>query len=192
MSTCAENNRSSGDSASLISLIAGHFVPTSHSKQPTTLEIMEINIREANLDDLNHILHHRRAMFEEMGFRDPSVLDQVEESSREYFSEALRAGSYKAWVAEAPKGRIVAGGGIVIADWPDYPSENLAKRAWILNMYTEPEARHHDVAKQILEIMLDWCRSEGFSAVSLHASSAGRPLYEAAGFQSTNEMRLAL
>jgi GNAT superfamily N-acetyltransferase len=190
--SCAEIYRASGHSASLISVVAGHFVPTSHSKQPTTSETMEINIRKANLDDLKHILHHRRAMFEEMGFRDAAVLNQMEESSRMYFSEALRTGSYKAWLAEAPNGRIVAGGGIVIADWPGYPGENHAKRAWILNMYTAPEARRHGVAKQILEIMLDWCRSEGFSAVSLHASSTGRPLYEAAGFQSTNEMRLTL
>jgi len=53
---------------------------------------MEINIRKASLDDLMHLVHHRRAMFEEMGYREPAVLDQVEESSREYFSEALRTG----------------------------------------------------------------------------------------------------
>ena len=153
---------------------------------------METLIRTADVDDLKHILHHRRAMFEEMGFRNTAVLGQVEESSRLYFSKALRIGAYKAWLAEDLNGRIVAGGGIVIADWPGYPRENHAKRAWILNMYTEPEARRHGVAKQILEIMLDWCRSEGFSAVSLHASPAGRPLYESVGFQPTNEMRLPL
>jgi GNAT superfamily N-acetyltransferase len=156
------------------------------------LETMEINIRKANLGDLKHILHHRRAMFEEMGFRDPAVLDQVEKSSREYFSGALRIGTYKAWLAEDSNARIVAGGGIVIADWPGYPGENHAKRAWILNMYTEPEARRSGAAKQILKTMLDWCRMAGFSAVSLHASPAGRPLYETVGFQPTNEMRLSL
>ena len=83
-------------------------------------------------------------MFEEMGFRDPAALGQVEKSSREYFSEALRTGTYKAWLAESLNERIVAGGGIVIADWPGYPGENLAKRAYrILNMYTVPEARRH-------------------------------------------------
>jgi GNAT superfamily N-acetyltransferase len=153
---------------------------------------MEILIRTANLHDLKHIVHHRRAMFEEMGFRDPTVLDQVEQSSQEYFGEALRTGAYKAWLAEDPSGRVVAGGGIVIANWPGHPGENLAKRAWILNMYTEPEARRRGVAKQLLEVLLHWCRTSGFRTVSLHASAAGRPLYEAAGFQSTNEMRLAL
>jgi len=153
---------------------------------------MQINIRNANLGDLEHIVYHRRAMFEEMGYRDPAVLHQVGESSREYFSEALRIGTYRAWLAEDPNGRILAGGGIVIADWPGYPGETHAKRAWILNMYTEPESRRCGVAKLILKTMLDWCRATGFHSVSLHASPAGRPLYAAAGFQPTNEMRLTL
>jgi GNAT superfamily N-acetyltransferase len=153
---------------------------------------MEINIRKANLGDLEHVVHHRRAMFEEMGFRDAATLDQVDESSRVYFSEALRIGSYIAWLAETPNAHVVAGGGIVIADWPGHPGENHAKRAWILNMYTEPEARRRGVATQILETMINWCRLQGFSAVSLHASAAGRPLYERVGFQPTNEMRLIL
>ena len=153
---------------------------------------MEIHIRNANLKDLKHILHHRRAMFEEMGYRDPKILELVEQSSREYFGEALRTGAYKAWLAEDPNGRVVAGGGIVIADWPGFPGETLAKRAWILNMYTEPEARRCGVAKQLLELIIGWCRVAGFRSVSLHASPAGRPLYESAGFQPTNEMRLTL
>jgi len=153
---------------------------------------MEIHIRKAGLKDLNHILHHRRAMFEEMGFQDIATLNSVDDVSREYFTEALRLGTYKAWLAEAPAGRIVGGGGIVIANWPGYPGENHANRAWILNMYTEPEARRRGIAKQLLNAMIDWCRLEGFRTVSLHASPAGRPLYESVGFQPTNEMRLAL
>jgi GNAT superfamily N-acetyltransferase len=153
---------------------------------------MEIPIRPAHHGDLMHIVHHRRAMFEEMGYRDPSVLDQVDQSSREYFGEALRTGAYKAWLAEDPSGRVLAGGGIVIADWPGYPGESLAKRAWILNMYTEPEARRRGIAKEILEVIIDWCRAAGFRSVSLHASPAGRPLYQCAGVQQTNEMRLTL
>ena len=153
---------------------------------------MRIHIREASLDDLSHIVHHRRAMFEDMGYNDSAALRQVDQSSREYFTEALRLGTYKAWLAETSEARVIAGGGIVIADWPGYPGETLAKRAWILNMYTEPEARRRGVAKQLLQTMLDWCRHQGFRTVSLHASPAGQPLYESLGFQPTNEMRLTL
>ena len=131
-------------------------------------------------------------MFEEMGFQDTAVLDGVESLSREYFSKALRIGRYRGWIAEGLNGQIVGGGGIVIADWPGYPGENHAERAWILNMYTEPGARRRGVAKRLLEAMIEWCRTKGFRAVSLHASSAGRPLYETMGIQQTNEMMLKL
>ena len=153
---------------------------------------MEIHIRKAGFEDLKHILHHRRAMFDEMGFRDAAVLDRVEECSREYLSEALRSGAYRGWLAQGSDGQIVGGGGIVIAAWPGYPGENHAAKAWILNMYTEPGARRRGVAKRLLEVMIGWCRTEGFSVVSLHASPAGRVLYETVGFRQTNEMALKL
>jgi len=153
---------------------------------------MELHIRKAGVEDLKHILHHRRAMFEEMGFRDTLVLDRVDDLSQAYFSEALQTGTYRGWIAEELNGEIVGGGGIVVADWPGYPGENNAERVWILNMYTEPRARHHGVAKRLLEAMIEWCRTNGFGSVSLHASSAGRPLYETIGFQQTNEMMLKL
>jgi GNAT superfamily N-acetyltransferase len=153
---------------------------------------MEIPIREARLDDLPHLVHHRRAMFEDMGHRDPAILDRVDRASREYFTRALQDATYKAWLAERPTGEILAGSGIVLAPWPGHPSETLPQRAWILNMYTEPHARRQGLARRILQIMADWCRANGFASVSLHASPAARSLYESLGFQPTNEMRLTL
>lgn len=153
---------------------------------------MEIKIRRACTEDLKHILRHRLAMFEEMGFGDGAVLDQVEASSREYFTEALRSGAYLGWMAESLDGQVVGGGGIVAAAWPGYPGQNLAKRAWILNMYIEPRARRCGVARRLMQTMIEWCRCEGYGSVSLHASETGRPLYESMGFTPTNEMSLKL
>jgi GNAT superfamily N-acetyltransferase len=172
--------------------MADHFVPTTRNKSSATSGAMEIRIRKASVEDLNHILHHRIAMFKEMGFQDAMTLERVENASREYFNDSLRSGKYIAWLAEGLNGQVVGGGGIVVADWPGYPGETLAERAWILNMYTEPAARRFGVAKRLLEIMVEWCRVRGFTMVSLHASSAGRPLYERVGFQQTNEMSCKL
>ena len=92
-------------------------------------------------------------------------------------------------MAEDTNGDVIGGGGIVIADWPGFPGENHAKRAWILNM---PGARRCGVARKLMEAMIEWCRSEGYGSVSLHASTVGRALYESMGFQPTNEMSLKL
>lgn len=43
-----------------------------------------------------------------------------------------------------------------------------------------------------MQTMIDWCRHEGFTHVSLHASADGRSLYESLGFEPSNEMRLNL
>jgi len=153
---------------------------------------MQIKIRRACAEDLKHILHHRVAMFEEMGFREAAVLGQVEAASRKYFAEALWAQTYLGWIAEDSGGQVVGGGGIVVAAWPGFPGENQTKRAWILNMYTEPRVRRRGVARELMKAMTEWCRSEGYGSVSLHASEVGRPLYESMGFQPTNEMRLEL
>lgn len=177
--------------AARLKLFLGHFVPTTRTKTQEHLG-MEIRIRRAGAEDLEHILHHRLAMFEEMGFRDSEVRGPVETVSREYFAEALRAGTYLAWMAENLNGDVVGGGGIVVAAWPGYPGEIHSKKAWILNMYTEPGARRRRVARKLMEAMIEWCRSEGYGSVSLHASTAGRPLYESMGFQPTNEMSLRL
>ena len=153
---------------------------------------MEIKIRRACAADLRHILHHRLAMFEEMGFRDAAVLERVDDVSREYFTEALRAGTYLGWMAEDSDGQVVGGGGIVVAAWPGFPGEKHAKRAWILNMYTEPGARRCGVARKLMEAMIEWCRCAGYGSVSLHASQWGRSLYEGMKFLPTNEMTLKL
>ena len=41
----------------------------------------EIRIRTGGIADLAHILHHRRAMFAEMGGASESVLDQMQAAS---------------------------------------------------------------------------------------------------------------
>jgi GNAT superfamily N-acetyltransferase len=57
-------------------------------------------------------------------------------------------------------------------------------------MYTAPAHRRQGIARRVVETIVEWCRAEGFTAIALHASKAGRPLYESFGFQPTSEMRL--
>ncbi len=87
---------------------------------------------------------------------------------------------------------MVAGGGIVILHWPAHPSDPRDSKAMILNMYTEPEFRRQGLARRLMEVMISWCREQGYRTVSLHASDYGRPLYESLGFKPTNEMRVSL
>jgi GNAT superfamily N-acetyltransferase len=65
-------------------------------------------------------------------------------------------------------------------------------RANILNVYTQPESRRNGLARKLLEHAIEWCRANKVSTVILHASEAGRPLYQSLGFKPTTEMRVVL
>ena len=148
-------------------------------------------IREATMADLTTIMRRRRGTFYDMGFCDKAALDAMEDTSAPFIKTGHEEGSFRAWLAEV-NGVVVAGGALVIVGHPSAPHEPNPRRAWILNMYTEPEHRHRGFAKAIVETIVGWCRTQGFASVSLHASDAGRNLYEVLGFTPTNEMRLLL
>jgi GNAT superfamily N-acetyltransferase len=145
----------------------------------------------ATIADLDIILTHRREMFREMGGEYARQLDAFEDASRRYFLSALQEGSYYALLCELD-GNIIAGGGVLIADWPGSPMNFDPQRAWILNIYVVHEYRRRGIARSIMQALIAWCRDNGFRSVALHSSEYGRSLYEELGFKTTNEMRLML
>ena len=59
-----------------------------------------------------------------------------------WLQEMLPSGQYRAWVAEASAGGIVAGGGILVLPWPPGPQSLAGKSlAFVYNIYTEPAHR---------------------------------------------------
>lgn len=143
--------------------------------------------------DCDVILHHRRSMFRNMEEGASEELDQMVETTSPWLAAALVDGSYQGWlVEEKSSGKVIAGGGVIISPWPASPKNCQARRATILNVYTELEFRRQGIARHLMLVMVEWLRSQGFRSVSLHASDAGRHLYESMGFTPTNEMRLRL
>jgi GNAT superfamily N-acetyltransferase len=151
----------------------------------------DFTIREARPEDLGGILHHRRAMFYEMGFTDAADLEAMIASSEPFIKQGLIEGFYRGWLVEKG-GKILAGAGVVITPWVTTPHDLHGRRAYVLNVYTEPNSRRWGLARRLMEIIIEWCRLEGFGTVHLHASEAGQKLYESLGFKLSNEMRLAL
>ena len=153
---------------------------------------MQFRIRDARVDDVPVILHHRRSMFWDMGHHDEERHRLMLAHSEAFLRDAIPRGAYRGWLAETPDGRVAAGTGIAILPWPGSPEDPSPRRGWVQNVYTEPEFRRHGLARRLMETAIEWCRAEGFVNIALHASVFGRPLYENLGFVQTNEMRLRL
>jgi GNAT superfamily N-acetyltransferase len=154
--------------------------------------VSDDRIRQATLEDLDVVLYHRRRMFEDMGFTDRAALEAMLATSTPLIGRGLAEGSYRGWLVEASGDGVVAGGGIIILDFQAHPADPWPRRAWVVNMFTEPGHRRRGLARLLMETMVAWCRAEGMRHLYLHASDEGRPLYEDMGFTPTNEMRLIL
>lgn len=150
------------------------------------------SIRRATINDASTIVHHRRAMFEDMGERDSAKLDAMSASFKDWVSQRLASGEYLGWLVENEQGTVVAGAGLWLLAWAPTPNDQSAHRGYIFNVYTQPDYRRRGLARQLMQTILDYCRENKMNVVALHASDQGRSLYESLGFKPTNEMRIFL
>ena len=73
---------------------------------------------------------------------------------------------------------------------PTYHNHSGLK-AYIMNMYTDPDHRRRGIAYKTLDMLVSDAREQGVTAISLEATDMGRPLYEKYGFvRMDHEMEL--
>lgn len=154
------------------------------------------SIRLATPGDAAVLARHRVSMFRDMGDLPPDQLESLETAARRVLKDWLAAGTYVGWVASAEHRptEIIAGAGIQVRPLlprprPGHPTIREGPEGIVLNVYTERAWRRRGVARALMEAAILWARSHGVARLVLHASPEGRPLYEAMGFEATNEMR---
>lgn len=153
---------------------------------------MPYQLRSATIADIPTLSHHRRRMFEDMGHRDPELLDPMAERFAEWVTARIAHQTYLAWVAVNESSEIVASAGLWLVDWPPHVMGPDGPRGYILNIFTEQGHRRQGLARRLTELCLDACRDRNITIVALHASEHGRSLYESLGFLPSNEMRMRL
>ena len=161
----------------------------------------QFTVRLATIDDVGTIAEHRARMFDDMGDVVPGTFEILRAKSAKCLREFLNRGEYIGWLAApAEQPEIVVGGaGVQLRRVLPHPlssakeAKNIAdgRHAIIINVFTEPEWRRQGIALLLLRQIIDWAREKNVESLILHASEAGRSLYERLGFVATNEMRLA-
>ncbi|MBM4118603.1 GNAT family N-acetyltransferase [bacterium] len=152
----------------------------------------DYTLRPAAATDLDTVLYHRRRMFEDMGYADPAGQAAMLAISAPMIEQGLADGNYRGWLAETAAGEVVAGGGVIFLAFHPNPADPRPRRAWVVNVFTEPAHRRRGLARRLMEAIVAWCAAEGLSNLYLHASTEGRALYAGMGFTPTSEMRLRL
>jgi GNAT superfamily N-acetyltransferase len=147
--------------------------------------------RQATVADAELIAVHRRSMFADMGQADDDGMQAMLDGFLVWLRPRLSDGRYVGWLVEED-GRVVAGTGMLLMDFPPHWMDPEPVRAYLLNFYVEPEFRGRGLAYELLKAAVNDARRRGIKVISLHASKFGKPLYERYGFEPTNEMILRL
>ncbi len=155
------------------------------------------NAYPATKDEIPTLIAHHRKMFEEIWAVREMKLDsrkmlEMDEAYKKKLSEELKTNACKAWVIKV-EDEIVAGGAISIVSMVPLPDDSSYKVAYVHSVYTEPEYRAKGLAALIIKQIINYCRQNQINRITLHASDAGKSIYEKLGFiVSESSMNLML
>jgi GNAT superfamily N-acetyltransferase len=152
-------------------------------------------IRPCTVDDSATVARHRVEMFREMGEVPTEALAQeLLRKSTSALTTNLANGTYVGWFAISDDNAVIAGAGAHVK--PQLPRMShdgtrveIAPVPLVVNVFTEPAFRGRGIARALMRVLMEWASGIGVDRLVLHASDAGRPLYQSLGFEPTNEMR---
>ncbi|MBB6252831.1 GNAT family N-acetyltransferase [Nitrospirillum iridis] len=153
---------------------------------------MMLTHRPLTPEDLDLVCRHRAAMFRDAGRREDAIAAMAA-PFRHWLAPRLADGRYFGFVLHGADGMPVAGIGLMELDWPPHPAHPQdGRRGYVLNVYVEPSHRRQGLARRLMDLAETEFRGRGVTYTILHATAAGRPLYEQAGWAPTTEMAKAL
>lgn len=152
---------------------------------------MDLIYKRATLEDINTLVETRIEVLRAANkLCADTDMGEVERQSYLYYQKALSDGSHIAYLAFDESGCIGTGGVSFFQVMPTYHNPS-GKKAYIMNMYTNPKYRRKGIAYKTLDMLIKEIKSKGISSISLEATDMGRPLYEKYGFVKMNsEMEL--
>jgi len=149
------------------------------------------SIRPATTSDLATLLEFRMAMIVELfgGEYAPDVDQVATTAANERWIAEHFGRDFIAWMADID-GRPVASAALMWFPHPPGPKNPTGMEAYILNVYTRPEARRMGLARALMDRLVEAARAAGARRVWLRASADGRLLYESMGFREGDYLQL--
>ena len=149
--------------------------------------MMKLLYKKATIEDIDLLTKTRIEVLRAANkLSDDVDMSEVEKQSYEYYKRALLDGSHTAYLVFDEQKIVGTGGVSYFQVMPTYHNPSGLK-AYIMNMYTNPEYRRRGIAIETLRLLVEDAKEKGISAISLEATDMGRPLYEKFGFVKLND-----
>ena len=148
---------------------------------------MSFTYKKATIEDIDFLTTSRIEVLKAANKLAEDVdMTEVKNQSYAYYKEALSSKMHTAYLVFDGDRFIGAGGISYFRVMPTYHNAS-GNKAYIMNMYTNPDYRRLGITYKTLELLVADAKERGITAISLEATDMGRPLYEKFGFVKMND-----
>lgn len=148
---------------------------------------MNLIYKKATIEDIDILTETRIEVLRAANkLPDDTDMNEVKKQTYDYYKKSLCDGTHIAYLIFDESRFVGAGGVSFFQVMPTYHNPS-GKKAYIMNMYTDPEYRRKGIAYQTIDRLIRDTKSKGITAISLETTAMGRPLYEKYGFVKMND-----
>lgn len=141
---------------------------------------------QATAADIPLLLELRREFSYELVGKQTDDLERTLDSSQtEYFSRELNK-NYFCWYATV-NGTPAAVAGMVLRTQPGSIKNPSGRWGYLMLVYTRPAYRKRGLPGKIIQRLVATAKEQGVTALELHATPEGEPVYVREGFIHFNE-----
>ena len=149
-------------------------------------------IRRATLKDMDLLVQHRNAMFDEYGRMTPEERRVAEESYPVWAKELMKQKLFHGYIVETAGGKVAASGCVWLRQVQPSRGRPASLVPYVMSIYTRPRFRRKGLASMIVRESMAWAKKHGYRKMTLHASLVGRKVYSKLGWKRVWEMEVDL
>lgn len=141
-----------------------------------------VEVAKLGISDLDTLMTWRERVLRdvfELDFAAP--IDSLLRENRLFYERHLADGSHIAGLALLD-GHAVGCGAICLYDEMPSPDNANGRCAYVMNVYTVPEARGCGIARAVISWLIDQAKQAGAGKIYLETTDAAHHLYVEAGF----------
>jgi GNAT superfamily N-acetyltransferase len=140
----------------------------------------------ATAKDIQILTDMRLLFSNELIGKQPQAAEEIlEVNLKEYFSGEINK-TYFSWYATVD-GEVAAIAGMGIRVQPGNFKNPSGKWGYLMSVYTKPEYRKRGLSGELIQRLIETAKDLGITALELHATQEGEPVYLRKGFFRHNE-----
>ncbi len=135
----------------------------------------DVTIRFATISDIAELITWRMRVLHE-AFADSADADwpTLQSANRRYYVHELSMGTLEAVLAKSTTNDTIGCGDVCYQRELPSPDNPSGINAYLMNIYVDPNHRHHSVGQAIVDSLVDLARQRNAGKIYLETTEAGR------------------